>query len=207
MPILTPINLFAVWQPMFAVNFDTIVFLVIVVVSVLGKMFGKKDKTDEEWVDADGDWQEDAKLKQRKSGGITDWEEEMRRLLQGDTGQDPGSVSPPPLVQQAKTLEPPPMPIIVPAKKPSPASLPESRKSQARAQNLHQMVALRLDDVDRQTREHAAALEQSTRHRRRGGASADAMAVVKMLRSPKTARRAIIASIILGPSKALEESA
>ncbi len=208
MPILTPISLIAGWQPMLALNFDTIVFLVIVVVSVLGKMFGKQDKTGEEWVDADDDeWQEDTKLKQRKTGGVTDWEEEMRRLLQGDMSRDPGSVSPPPLVQPAEKAAPPPMPIIVPARKVSLAELSESKASQERAKGLHDEVVRRLDDIDRQTREHAAALEQSTKRRRRKGPSGDALAVVKMLSSPRTARQAIIASIILSPSKAFEEPA
>lgn len=221
------------FQPLFAVSLDTIVFLVIVVVTLLGKLFGKKElEAEDEWPKEDTNSNRRNRASTTGSAGALDWEEEMRRLLEGKPPRDPGSVQPPPLVREIPRPSPPPLKSVPASKDPahcvneeshsldrdsrswdvespsldhrgSPqiqlASLSESASSYSRAQDLHEQVAARMREVD-ELRKRVPKLPG----RRAGGKSADAAKVVTMLKSPQTARQAIIATMILGPSKAFE---
>ena len=173
---------------MLALNFDTIVFLVIVVVSLLSRLFGKKDPEHaEDWVD--GEQWDQPQGNQQQSGPL-DWEEQMRRLLEGEPLDKPQpaaepvpspvvpapvatpSVVPPPLTI-ASTVRPAPIPAAkVEPPPPVPASSPISHMPPA-----------------------------TVRHRRRSSA---ANAAVAMFRNPQSARQAVIASVVLGPPKGLQ---
>ena len=76
------------------------------------------------------------------------------------------------------------------------ASFKAAESRYADAASLQERVAQHLADVTR----HRVANTTVTRH----GPSAEAGEIIGMLRHPQTVRRAILASIVLGPPRALE---
>ena len=180
----------------------------------------------------------------------TDWQEELRRLLAGETEAPP---APPPALPPAVPSTPPPVPAreTTPASRPSPAppvlapapflrrtSLPvpssveapvlippgshlppeaeeldaepaptfvlaplqTSAAAYGRASQLDDETAAHMQDVVRRT-EQAMPADQATRHT---ALPAETALVLAQLRHPRTARQAVLASMILGPPKALE---
>jgi type IV secretory pathway VirB10-like protein len=151
------------------------------------------------------------------------WEEEIRRLL----GEEPPP-SPPPLPRPAPSSAPPvivarpgpvaaPRPVVHKPKPPAPARSPQpvivepedrpatllakfdqSRAAYKKASRLHESVAERLRRIDQQTEQH----QKSAVPQRRPGSS-EATAAVALVRSPRTVRQAVVASLILGPPKSL----
>ena len=149
------------------------------------------------------------------------WEEELRRLLSGQTPTTkpppaaPAPVrpvivsapvaSPPAVAKRSPT--PPPVRVIRPhieeateAPAVSLAKLEESAGAYQRASQLHEAVGEHLRQVDAMTERHVATMPLTRRH----GISPDVANFVSLLRRPNTARQAIVASMILGPPKALE---
>ena len=144
------------------------------------------------------------------------WEEELRRVLEGTVLQQPPPVSvPPPPPRPVVRRVPPPIPVFEPDSddggiqvslsvpqpniEPSFQQLPGLIESPARyagAAQLQQRVAHHMADV--------------TRHRvgttvaHRAEVPAETLAAARSLRTRNGARAAIIASIILGPPRALE---
>lgn len=131
------------------------------------------------------------------------WEEELRALLEDRP-------APPPITQQAPPVPPP---IIYPTARrievqpedeeggrtaPFPASsgFRESNTRYAEASHLQQRVMSRMAEVSRH-RVGTTLVE-------RRAISAEAQELVTALRSPKGVRHAVLASIILGPPRALE---
>ena len=126
------------------------------------------------------------------------WEEELRALLEDRP-------APPPIRPQ---VHPVPPPIVRPATRTSQVQeedeggvppglvLRESEKRYSEAARIQQRVAGRLADVTRHRVENTAVQRKET--------SADARALVAVLRNPQTVRRAVLASIVLGPPKAME---
>ena len=140
--------------------------------------------------------------------------------------------SPPPIIRR-QTPPPPPLPVRVereslptedewqPSRESAPtpwqdvsldsqpaptkplASLEHSTHAYQRATRLHETVAARMQRVDEQTEKHGRPLTRPTVVQRDAG-SADARAVVALLRQPATARQALLASFVLAPPKALE---
>lgn len=195
-------------QPMLALpDLDTIVFLVVVAVSLLGRLFGKKDPEHaEEWIDAEK-WDEGRKEQGRQSNRpqVLDWEEEMRRLLEGrppEPARKSAPSGPPPLET------PPAVPYLddrvvviprIPATEPSPPVPERSRLNQAeeafrKARELKKQAAARMAEMGK----------MPTTESRRTRRSSAAQSVIDMLRRPGSARQAIIASEILGPAKGLQ---
>lgn len=159
------------------------------------------------------------------------WEEELRRLLEGEppviTAPPPAPPTPPPPtptgrpVTQARPVvvvtPVPPRPTPVPAPRPpqlpvvvsaeleggAPAVLARMEQSEAamsRAGQLHADVARRLRRVDEMTARH----EVRTVGDRVAVRSAEARAARVLLQNPRTARQAIVASVLLGAPKAFE---
>jgi hypothetical protein len=194
-------------QPMLALpDLDTIVFLVVVAVSLLGRLFGKKDPEHaEEWIDAEK-WDEGGKEQGRQSNRpqALDWEQEMRRLLEGRAPQPTRKTAPEPPPLES----PPPVPylddqVVVIPRVPTVESLPPasqaSRLKQAeeayrKAQALKTQAAARMAEMGQ------LPATESRRTRR----SSAAQSVIDMLRRSGSARQAIIASEILGPAKGLQ---
>ena len=130
------------------------------------------------------------------------WEEELRALLEDRT-------PPPPVIQHAPPPVPPPS-VYPKTHRPqvaedegemepsfmAPSGLRESDARYADAAHLQQRVTNRLAEV--------------TRHRvgttsvQRREASNEARELIDSLRHPQSVRRAVLASIVLGPPRALE---
>jgi hypothetical protein len=152
----------------------------------------------------------------------TNWEEELKRLLEGKfPGSEEEPAPPPPIVAQQRP--PPPPPVAAqqrsPAAAPPPADfsestyqlerspvevafkpltgLTESAQAYDRASNLDEAVEARLRQVTR-------APVQATRVEPRQ-ATASAQQARALLSRPDTLRGAILASIVLGPPRALSE--
>lgn len=160
------------------------------------------------------------------------WEEELKRLLENKPPLDStaGTPPPPPIVRR---VPPPPLPAGLPREslptdhegKPSRESAPtpwqdarlnrlpqptkplvtleQSTHAYQRASQLHEAVAARMQRVDDQTEKHGKPLAVTRLVHHQLG-SADARAVVALLRQPATARQALLASFVLAPPKALE---
>lgn len=162
------------------------------------------------------------------------WEEELKRLLENKPPLDStaGTPPPPPIVQRVPP-PPPPLPVRLPRESlptdhegklsresepppwqdarlnrlPQPtkplATLEQSTHAYQRAAQLHETVASRMQRVDEQTEKHGKPLAVTRLAHHQLG-SADARAVVALLRQPATARQALLASFVLAPPKALE---
>jgi hypothetical protein len=150
------------------------------------------------------------------------WEEEIRRLLEGDQPTAPAP-APPPVARETRPLPVPPLvqtppepevdlesaPIPTLRRAPTPVieaprvelpTLSESASAYIKASQLSERVAQRFENVDQRT---ATAVPDQPVIRTRGLAP-DAAAFVRQLRSGRSARQAILATVILGPPKALE---
>jgi hypothetical protein len=166
------------------------------------------------------------------------WEEELRRLLEGEPSAPPTveaappptpSPTPPPPVRPtpvpaapaeappprparplAKPLAPPRSPVRFPEEAealdeaPAPsfqlAAMEQSAAAHKRASRLDIQTTARLQAVAARTAEPVPA-QPAARLR---GRSAEAAQVVGQLRHPRSARQVVLASVILGPPKALE---
>lgn len=161
------------------------------------------------------------------------WEEELKRLLEGKPPLDGTAGAPPPppppIIRRA---DPPPLPEPVARESETPpeesyatressspwsdtsldtlpaptkplAHLEHTAQAYHRATRLHETVSARLRQVSEQTEKHGKPLTVS-RLARRDGVSPDVRAVVGLLRRPATARQALLASFVLAPPKALE---
>jgi hypothetical protein len=108
----------------------------------------------------------------------------------------------PPLVMPAPAPRPRPVVVPIPESAPvdaavaTPASLRDSERAYVQAAQLAQETSARIDRVS------AGRVKQTTVERR--PVSAEISEVVALFKSARTARQAVIASIILGPPPALE---
>jgi len=190
-----------------AIDIDTIVFLVVVGVSLLGRLFGRKEDPEhgEEWFE-----QGQSGESENQTSQSYDWEEEMRRLLEGEKTE-----TAPPALQPAQKQAPPPLPIkadptvrnvggasIVTLSSTSSApeyktvgldDLKAAKDAYAKAKAEHGNAGENL-----QSKRSAPAMVSRNRRSR------DLTAVVRMLKSPSGARQAIVASTILSQPKGLE---
>ncbi|MFM8471832.1 MAG: hypothetical protein ACKODH_18035 [Limisphaerales bacterium] len=224
---------------LFAVVDNIWVMLAIVVISALSSWFQKRNQKGgqaEPWGGED-----DENYHPQRPGGPApapnrnqplNWEEELKRLLEGQPPLDSTAGTPPPppppIVRRA---EPPPLPASVaresqgvdeesrPAREstspwqgttydslPAPtkplAHLQQNTQAYQRATQLHETIAAHLRRVDEQTEKHGQPLHAPTPAPR--AINPEARAVVALLRRPGTARQALLASFVLAPPKALE---
>jgi hypothetical protein len=150
-----------------------------------------------------------------------DWEEALRRLLQGEPVEAPpprpapAPPPPPPVIASppARPVAPAahaqPKPVLKPApavvmeeEKPKPAlaHLTAAATAYERAAHIDQLVQQRLHRAERRTAQPTpAAPKQHSR-----GPSNEVAQTLTLLRQPRTARQAVIASVIFAPPKALE---
>jgi hypothetical protein len=80
------------------------------------------------------------------------------------------------------------------------ATMAESAAALHRAGHLHEGVTRRLERIDAQTEQHRAEGPPSPRRL----APPDLAQAVSLTRSPRSARQAVVAALILGPPKSLE---
>ncbi|MBM3837441.1 MAG: hypothetical protein FJ398_05690 [Verrucomicrobia bacterium] len=138
-----------------------------------------------------------------------DWQEELRRLLQGDV---PPAEPPPVIVREAQPPAPPPV-VSTPKLVPRPAVLAEvteegpqsSRLTEAsaaykKAQQLHDAAAIRLQRFsDHSRHDHSGKIPIQSKVR-----SPEIAAARLLLRNPSSVRQAFISSIVFNPPKGLE---
>ena len=154
---------------------------------------------------------------QPKTSRPVNWEEELRRLLEGDQSSPP----PPPVIRREEPerpeLAPPPLvtrPVMVPPpilrqEETSdeglgrPVHLPtleQSAQTYLHASQLDKRVGERLHQIDVKVGRHQPAPTPAARRM-----SPEAARAIAFLRDPISLRSALIASVILGPPKALEK--
>ncbi len=160
----------------------------------------------------------------RPQSGPVSWEEELRRLLEGDTPSAPPPLRPPPaVITQAPRaipptppplmrptftssprprpviVSPPPVPGVFETPAPSLATFQESSTAYQRASTLDTTMAQYMQGVS----DHPVQLTTVVRSQ----TSPELLQAVSLFQNARSARQAIIASIILGPPKALEQPA
>ncbi len=160
----------------------------------------------------------------RPQSGPVSWEEELRRLLEGGTPAAPLPVRPPPVVitQAPRSIPPAPPPLPRPTFAPPPRPVPviisqapvpasfearprqlatfaESSQAYERASALGSTVAQHIESVPGQAVQLTMVVRNQT--------SPELLRAVSLFQNARSARQAIIASIILGPPKALEQPA
>ncbi|MBI2946090.1 MAG: hypothetical protein HYY23_00450 [Verrucomicrobia bacterium] len=137
-----------------------------------------------------------------------DWQEELRRLLEGDA--EPAE--PPPVIVREVEPAPPPS-VIVPKPAPRPVVVaadleegPQSSRLTAsiaaykKAQQLHEEAAARLQ----QTVEQTKARKLGERTARSGKSAQEIASAISLIRNPASVRQAFVTSVVLSPPKALE---
>jgi len=159
-----------------------------------------------------------------RPAATSDWEAELRRLLGGESPvANPPPTAPPlirtTVIQEAKPVSsarptivatpmvrtpPPPSPEtrITTAEKSVDVHRPALQESAAayhRASHLQEEVAKHLKGVDEMTERHLAGTGIVPAR----ALSVEAAQTIALIRNPRTARQAVIASLIFGPPKAL----
>ncbi len=144
------------------------------------------------------------------------WEEELRRLLEGDDDK-PAPRPPPVIVQAPRPVAPPPLPAAPrPRMAPRPAavvsqsdpdmdvglpvrmpSLEGSAQAFLRASNIEAKVAAHMQRADQQVSSHPKVVSKRE-------SSPEVRHAVSLLRNRQSQRAVILAGVILGPPKALE---
>jgi hypothetical protein len=181
--------------------------LVFAVIAIVSAMLKKKEKQDEQPFELPPELQ--PRRERSQAPPSRSWEEELRALLED---RQP----PPPIVQQV----PPPAPplarppvvqphwsghraeVVLPPPQPRepvihrPARLPQAEPRISAAAHLQDQLTEHFGETMRR--------RKGTTFVQRTAASAELLEVKQMLRSPRGVRAAIIASVILGPPRALE---
>jgi len=196
---------------------EQLIFIAVVaVLSLLHAWWKKKQDAKEQAPDQQSEpWpgQQPGRRPAPPPSKAASWEEELRRLLQGE---EPARPAPPPVIVQQTRPAPPPLPRTsrsVPAPRPVfveqvdpdmerglPVKMPSLEKSaQAylRASQLESRVAEHMHRVGQQVTMHSK-LESKKE------TSPAIRQAVSLVRNRQSQRAAIIAGIILGPPKAME---
>jgi len=182
--------------PMLAMDFNTIVFLVVIVVSLLSRVFGKKDpEHGEDWIEGE-EWDQEPAVRQNDSGPRESWEEQMRRLLEGKTLDQ---TKPPPLVSAtAPVVVPSPPPLKVSPDRPAaPLLVPSDAYSLSNAES--ESDAYSLSNAESES-ESVGSGVATVKHHHRSIAASNA---IELLSNPQSSRQAIITAVILAPAKGL----
>ena len=133
------------------------------------------------------------------------WEEELRRLLEGESPKPPPPVVtlPPPLPPKPPRKSVTPRPVLIPDAEMEtglPVRMPTLEKSA--------QAFLRASQLESKVAEHMQRVsEQVTTHKKievRRGVSPEIRQAIGLVRQRQSQRAAIIAGIVLGPPKAME---
>jgi hypothetical protein len=208
---------------------EKLIFLIVIVVitalhSWWKKKHGEPEEGDQPWP---GQPQRPGQPPQRRPPGTaprpapppkaTNWQEELRRLLEGETAPRPQPAPPPVLAQPPPLPRPPrqqpaaPPPFLARTQIPVPdegreqetglpvkmPSLEQSAQAYLHARTLDARITERLKQVEQAVISHPKPqIRRETSAAVRHG--------LALLRDRPSQRAAIIASVILGPPKALE---
>jgi len=208
------------------------ILLLIVLGSAINEWLKKKKQTgkkDSSPTESDSQQPRDPATMPRPASprpkATSDWEEQLRRLLDGEMPvAKPPPVAPPliqPVIVQEPKLAPPQRRVVAaaPVARTAPLALSgpgtaeaaktvevhlqalkESAAAYQRASHLHEGVAEHLKRIEEMTEHHPGKVP--TAHR--PGFSAEAAQTIALIRNPHTVRKAMIASLIFGPPKTLE---
>jgi hypothetical protein len=203
---------------------DTLLTILFFVAAAIISALVKKKQANQEGSDS---WGGDMTPPPRSQGkgqtaGRSNWEEELRRLLQGETQSPPVQPPLPPprrvvVSEPTRPGPPPPLPaqstvtVTVPygaplhKMAPPPAgqqvtreNLAQSKGAYDRASRLQTRAADRLKRAGEGIRTHKKAVVLKE-------GPLEAKQAVGWLQSPQTLRSALIASVILGPPKSMEK--
>jgi len=114
--------------------------------------------------------------------------------------------APPPPLPAKRASRPPKVVAVSPLDEsaevlsPRLATMAEATTAFQRASHLHDGVTRHFEQIDEQTEHHLVKPLVS----RRRSVPSDVAQAVSLTRSPRSARQAVVAAIILGPPKALE---
>lgn len=190
---------------------EQILFLVAVaVLSMLHSWWTKRNEKETEEAEAPSPGQPERPNPKRPSPA--NWEEELRRLLEGEDDK-PAPRPPPVIVQAPPPLPPAPRPRIAP-RPPEPvsqsdpdmdtglpvrfSSLEGSAQAYLRASNIEARVAAHMQRADQQVASHPQVVVKRD-------ASPEVRQAVGLLRNRQSQRAVILAGVILGPPKSIEE--
>jgi hypothetical protein len=218
-------------SPLLAFDLTFLVFIVIIAASALFNWLKRKNEMQDEWEDPSRPGHPPQHRPQTPGAPHErppkSWEEELRRLLEGDRPQAPPpeqrQPSPPPYQAPA------PPPVYSPLRpsrpaastKPPPVIVREVGPPPPRAFDVSPPPVKRPKVVARTVSTHAGAVmpaaplppsnlayqlrsHQGPTGYDRTRRSPEVEQVLRIFRNPSTARQAVIASIILNPPKALE---
>ncbi|MBI5773440.1 MAG: hypothetical protein HZA89_06820 [Verrucomicrobia bacterium] len=201
------------------------IFIAFVAVSVISNWIKKKGEQQQE-----DPWTSDDETPSRPTAEprrtappapqkITNWEEELRRVLEGNipTTSSPPPPLPPPIVVVEQRPAPPPKsfelksaPVLsrVRVEESSDeemqggrlATLSQSAAAHARASHLQVQLAQRFQQSGGSTARNTSTVPVA----HRAAPTAEMAAIRQLFRQPSTVRQAVVASLILGPPKALE---
>lgn len=217
-----------------------LIFLVIAGISAVAEWLKKKRQRDQAGDSSETEWSvppprssEPSSVTTSADGKpLSQWEEEIRRMLNGLDPQVPPPLPPPPIVRQA----PPPVyqsrPVVVAveegeSEEPVPTYLSSMERPDSafrRAAGLEQVVDGRMataaslgnasdawnraGSIDARVRARLGEASNFLQHAPAGkvnkSRSAEAEQLVAAFRNPATVRQAFVASFVLGPPKALE---
>jgi hypothetical protein len=194
---------------MFADIGNLIGLLIFVVIAIVSALMKKKQKDEEQTFELPPELKPRRDRSQQPPPSRS-WEEELRHLLEDRPPPPPvvQHVPPPPPMARPPVAEPvwaetyrevvlpPPQPRIEPVIYHRPAELSESEESFSPATHLQERVAEHMGELLRHR------VGTTSVHRR--AAAPEVTEAVKLVRSPRGVRAALIASIILGPPRALE---
>jgi hypothetical protein len=199
---------------MFAGIDSLIGLLIFVLISVLASWLQKKQRTEEQAPPtlprrprAQG---APAPGREEPARQKVDWEEELKRLLEGEPAEPPPP-PPPPIVVVSQPRQPAPPPLLRQAEtvptspEHSPVEvtftplpgLTESAQAYAEASTLEEKVQQHL----RQVTQKPVAMTH-VQHREPSRAAQDALT---LLRDRRSVRSAVMASVVLGPPRALAD--
>jgi len=162
----------------------------------------------------------------------SNWEEELRKLLEGETAaqppppartpppiirREPAPAPPPIIVREVPRHAPPPLPTRVVVHQPQPVIIAdddhEQHEGSGHLATLEEAANayLRGSQLQEKVAERMHQVNTQTEQHRptavashRSHQSPEVAAVVGLLRQPQTARQVVIASLILAPPKAME---
>lgn len=199
----------------------TLIFVVIVIVfSAISSYLKKKRGATGGEQDPEAPFPTPPPLSRRREGRTApesqtraaSWEEEIKRLLEGQAPVEPPA--PPPIVVVEPTRPPPvtPPPIVtrrVPVEETEShelhervhmAGMREAEAAHARVAQLHELVEQRLHSAGQHAHVPLPPAAIIGRRERSG----EVTAALALLRRPQSARQAIILHAVLGPPKGLE---
>lgn len=206
-----------------AIELKLILLLVFVIISALSSWMKKKQNREEEERPAPPARRpRPASIppSEPRSGSPKpmSWEEELRRLLEGEVPATPSAPPPPVVVQSRHPAPPPPLPEAAQHKHRSVFEVTEESSPMDVDVQPHFQPLRTLSEsvqayeqashLDRKVQAHLREVTErpiGTTSVQRKGSTSEAAAALALLRNPKSVRSAILVSMILGPPKALAD--